>query len=100
EGETIHPTDFTFIPAWVSYRPAQRSAWPRTYGPQTAKVVGPQGESMWTVKYGPVKVKFHWDRLAMADDTSSCCVRVSSPWAGQGYGGVQIPRVGDEVVVD
>ncbi|EQB5949329.1 type VI secretion system Vgr family protein, partial [Enterobacter hormaechei] len=32
--------------------------------------------------------------------TSSCWVRVSSAWAGQGYGGVQIPRVGDEVVVD
>ncbi|PWK93407.1 Rhs element Vgr protein, partial [Pantoea allii] len=44
--------------------------------------------------------KFHWDRLAKGDDTSSCWVRVSSAWAGQGFGGVQIPRVGDEVVVD
>jgi type VI secretion system secreted protein VgrG len=82
------------------YRPAQSTAWPRTYGPQTAKVVGPKGESIWTDKYGRVKVKFHWDRLAKGDDTSSCWVRVSSAWAGQGYGGVQIPRVGDEVVVD
>ncbi|WP_368745412.1 type VI secretion system Vgr family protein, partial [Enterobacter hormaechei] len=64
EGETIHRTDFTVIPASVSYRPAQSTAWPRTYGPQTAKVVGPQGESIWTDKYGRVKVKFHWDRLA------------------------------------
>ncbi|MCU7036159.1 type VI secretion system tip protein VgrG, partial [Enterobacter hormaechei] len=100
EGETIHRTDFSVIPASVSYRPAQSTAWPRTYGPQTAKVVGPQGESIWTDKYGRVKVKFHWDRLAKGDDTSSCWVRVSSAWAGQGYGGVQIPRVGDEVVVD
>ncbi|MBE4965546.1 type VI secretion system Vgr family protein [Enterobacter cloacae complex sp. P24RS] len=100
EGETIHRTDFSVIPAAVSYRPAQSTAWPRTYGPQTAKVVGPQGESIWTDKYGRVKVKFHWDRLAKGDDTSSCWVRVSSAWAGQGYGGVQIPRVGDEVVVD
>ncbi|EOI2493340.1 MULTISPECIES: type VI secretion system Vgr family protein [Enterobacter] len=100
EGETIHRTDFTVIPASVAYRPAQTTAWPRTYGPQTAKVVGPQGESIWTDKYGRVKVKFHWDRLAKGDDTSSCWVRVSSAWAGQGYGGVQIPRVGDEVVVD
>jgi type VI secretion system secreted protein VgrG len=100
EGETIHRTDFTVIPASVSYRPAQSTPWPRTYGPQTAKVVGPQGESIWTDKYGRVKVKFHWDRLAKGDDTSSCWVRVSSAWAGQGYGGVQIPRVGDEVVVD
>lgn len=100
EGETIHRTDFTVIPASVAYRPAQSTAWPRTYGPQTAKVVGPKGESIWTDKYGRVKVKFHWDRLAKGDDTSSCWVRVSSAWAGQGYGGVQIPRVGDEVVVD
>lgn len=100
EGETIHRTDFTVIPSAVVYRPAQNTAWPRTYGPQTAKVVGPKGESIWTDKYGRVKVKFHWDRLAKGDDTSSCWVRVSSAWAGQGYGGVQIPRVGDEVVVD
>ncbi|EDX6465829.1 type VI secretion system tip protein VgrG [Salmonella enterica subsp. diarizonae serovar 60:r:e,n,x,z15] len=100
DGETIHRTDFTVIPASVVYRPAQVTAWPRTYGPQTAKVVGPQGESIWTDRYGRVKVKFHWDRMAKGDDTSSCWVRVSSAWAGQGFGGVQIPRVGDEVVID
>ena len=100
DGATIHRTDFTVIPSSVVFRPAQATPWPRTYGPQTARVVGPQGESIWTDKYGRVKVKFHWDRLAKGDDTSSCWVRVSSAWAGQGYGGVQIPRVGDEVVVD
>ncbi len=99
-GETIHRTEFTVIPAAVVYRPAQGTAWPRTYGPQTARVVGPQGESIWTDRYGRIKVKFHWDRLAKGDDTSSCWVRVSSAWAGQGFGGVQIPRVGDEVVID
>ena len=63
-------------------------------------VVGPAGESIWTDKYGRIKVKFHWDRFGPKDDGSSCWVRVSSAWAGQGYGGVQIPRVNDEVVVD
>jgi len=100
DGETEHRIDFTVIPSSVVYRPAAVTAWPRTYGPQTAKVVGPQGESIWTDRYGRVKVKFHWDRLAKGDDTSSCWVRVSSAWAGQGFGGVQIPRVGDEVVID
>ncbi|KMK31364.1 contractile injection system protein, VgrG/Pvc8 family, partial [Pluralibacter gergoviae] len=56
-GETIHRTEFTVIPAAVVYRPAQGTAWPRTYGPQTARVVGPQGESIWTDRYGRVKVK-------------------------------------------
>ncbi|WP_457975802.1 type VI secretion system Vgr family protein [Enterobacter sp. SA197] len=100
DSQTMHRVDFTVIPASVPYRPAQSTPWPRTYGPQTAKVVGPKGESIWTDKYGRIKVKFHWDRLAKGDDTSSCWVRVSSAWAGQGFGGVQIPRVGDEVVVD
>ncbi|MGY5956731.1 Type VI secretion system secreted protein VgrG [Kosakonia sp. BK9b] len=100
DSETEHRIDFTVIPASVVYRPAAVTAWPKTYGPQTAKVVGPEGESIWTDRYGRIKVKFHWDRLAKGDDTSSCWVRVSSAWAGQGFGGVQIPRVGDEVVID
>ncbi|PKC42910.1 ImpA family type VI secretion-associated protein, partial [Pantoea ananatis BRT98] len=99
-GATRHNIDFTVLPAAVTYRAKPETPWPKTHGPQTAKVVGPKGESIWTDKYGRVKVKFHWDRLAKGDDTSSCWVRVSSAWAGQGFGGVQIPRVGDEVVVD
>ena len=99
-GESNHTVFLTVIPSSTPFRSAQRTAWPRTHGPQTAKVVGPQGESIWTDKYGRVKVKFHWDRHAKGDDTSSCWVRVSSAWAGQGFGGVQIPRVNDEVVID
>ncbi|MDE1185993.1 MAG: type VI secretion system tip protein TssI/VgrG [Pantoea sp.] len=97
---TTHNIRFTVLPASITYRTPPLTAWPKTHGPQTAKVVGPKGESIWTDRYGRVKVKFHWDRLAKGDDTSSCWVRVSSAWAGQGFGGVQIPRVGDEVVVD
>ncbi|MBC0853014.1 type VI secretion system Vgr family protein [Pantoea stewartii] len=99
-GATRHNIDFTVLPAAVTFRARPETPWPKTHGPQTARVVGPKGESIWTDKYGRVKVKFHWDRLAKGDDTSSCWVRVSSAWAGQGFGGVQIPRVNDEVVVD
>ncbi|HIC8359580.1 TPA: type VI secretion system Vgr family protein [Klebsiella aerogenes] len=98
-SDISHQIHFRVIPSSVVYRPAQVTDWPRTYGPQTAKVVGPEGESIWTDRYGRIKVKFHWDRHAKGDDTSSCWVRVSSAWAGQGFGGVQIPRVGDEVVI-
>ncbi|EOC1351346.1 type VI secretion system Vgr family protein [Cronobacter dublinensis] len=100
DNNTHHQIDFSVIPSTVVFRPAQATSWPRTYGPQTAKVVGPQGESIWTDRYGRVKVKFHWDRQGKGDDTCSCWVRVSSAWAGQGFGGVQIPRVNDEVVID
>ncbi|WP_312691786.1 type VI secretion system tip protein TssI/VgrG [Kosakonia sp.] len=100
EGDSSRLISFSVIPASLVYRPEQKTAWPRTYGPQTARVVGPAGETIWTDKYGRVKVKFHWDRLGSSDENSSCWVRVSSAWAGQGFGGVQIPRVGDEVVID
>lgn len=99
-SEIRHNIDFTVIPTSTMFRPEQRTRWPRTYGPQTARVVGPVGESIWTDKYGRVKVKFHWDRVSQGDENSSCWIRVSSAWAGQGFGGIQIPRVGDEVVVD
>lgn len=99
-GDSRHNIHFTVLPSSVTWRTPPETPWPKTHGPQTAKVVGPKGESIWTDRYGRVKVKFHWDRLAKGDDTSSCWVRVSSAWAGQGFGGVQIPRVNDEVVVD
>ncbi|WP_432786437.1 hypothetical protein AAEX37_00555 [Oligella sp. MSHR50489EDL] len=90
----------TLIPAAVQYRQAKQTPIPYTYGPQTAVVVGPAGESIWTDEYGRVKVKFHWDTKSMDDGDSSCWVRVSSPWAGGGFGGMQIPRVNEEVIVD
>ncbi len=95
-----HILEFSVIPNSVSWRPPRVTQWPKTHGPQTAEVVGPEGQPIWTDKYGRVKLKFRWDRHSTSDDTSSCWVRVSSAWAGWKYGGVQIPRVGEEVVVD
>ena len=69
-------------------------------GPQTATVVGPAGEEIFTDKYARVKVQFHWDRLGKKDENSSCFVRVSAAWAGNGWGFIQIPRIGQEVIVD
>lgn len=100
QAASHHSISFTVIPQDVQFRAVPRAHWPRTCGPQTARVVCPEGQSIWTDKYGRVKVKFHWDREAKGDDTSSCWVRISSAWASQGFGGVQIPRLNDEVVVD
>ena len=69
-------------------------------GPQTAMVVGPAGEEIFTDKHGRVKVQFHWDRYGQKNEKSSCWIRVSQPWAGKGWGGVSIPRIGQEVVID
>jgi type VI secretion system secreted protein VgrG len=83
----------------VPFRPPRRTPRPRIAGTQTALVVGKQGEEIWTDEYGRVKVQFHWDREGQSDENSSCWVRVAQGWAGQGWGSVFIPRLGQEVVV-
>lgn len=82
------------------FRAAHRTPRPVVRGPQTAIVVGKAGEEIWTDQYGRVKVKFHWDRAENRNETSSCWVRVSQPWAGKGWGAIAIPRIGQEVIVD
>lgn len=82
------------------YRPPRITPKPVMRGPQTAVVVGPAGEEIFTDEYARVKVQFHWDRVGASDENSSCFVRVSSVWAGSGYGFIQIPRIGQEVIVD
>src|SRR5204862_118610 len=66
----------------------------------TAVVVGPGGEEIWCDKYGRVKVQFHWDRYGKKDENSSCWIRVANPWAGANWGGIALPRIGQEVIVD
>jgi type VI secretion system secreted protein VgrG len=81
------------------FRPLPLTPKPRIYGIQTAKVVGKQGEDseeISTDEYGRIWVKFHWDR----DPQKTCPIRVAQVWAGRKWGGVFIPRVGMEVVVD
>src|SRR5207249_3215136 len=73
---------------------------PVVQGCQTAVVVGPGGEEIYTDKHGRVKVQFHWDREGKRNENSSCWMRVSHPWAGKGWGSVSIPRIGQEVIVD
>ena len=91
---------FEAVPSTVRYVPPQITRRPIVHGPQTAVVTGASGDEITTDQYGRVKVQFRWDRLGKKDDTSSCWVRVSSPWASKAFGMVALPRVGDEVVVE
>ncbi|OUY08271.1 type VI secretion system Vgr family protein [Acinetobacter populi] len=70
--------------------------------PQTATVVGPEGEEIYTDQYGRVKVKFHWDRYGQEAEQgiNTCWLRVSTGWAGNNYGTIHLPRIGQEVIVD
>ncbi|MDE9491957.1 type VI secretion system tip protein VgrG, partial [Xenorhabdus bovienii] len=97
-GTTLH-SQFSFIRHNQHWRPAPRPK-PTIDGPQIAKVVGPAGEEIFCDQYGRIRLQFPWDRYGKSDDQSSCWIRVSQPWAGQGWGMLAIPRIGQEVVVD
>ncbi|MBP0615943.1 type VI secretion system Vgr family protein [Jiella mangrovi] len=88
--EGIH----TLLPSNIPFVPLATIPRPRAPGPQTAIVVG-EGE-IDCDEHGRVLVRFHWDRKR---DQSMRC-RVTQVWAGKGFGGIFIPRVGMEVIVD
>jgi type VI secretion system secreted protein VgrG len=98
------PADFhcevAAIDARAAFRPARVTPKPIIQGPQTAIVVGPAGEEIWTDAHGRIKVQFHWDRYSKTDENSSCWVRVAQPVAGNGWGFLALPRIGHEVVVE
>ena len=100
DNEEIYSCGFTAIDSQTPYRAPRNTPKPIVQGPQTAIVVGPAGEEIYTDKYGRVKVQFHWDREGKSDEKSSCWVRVSQPWAGKSWGGMAIPRMGQEVIVE
>jgi len=83
----------------TQFRAQSRTPKPRMKGPQTALVVGPAGEEIWTDKLGRVMVQFDWDRLGIRNEKSSCWVRVAQAWAGPRWGAQYFPRVGQEVIV-
>ncbi len=90
---------FTALRAEIPFRPARRTPEPLIHGPQSAVVVGRQGEEIDTDKYGRIKVQFHWDRYGTFNEKSSCWVRVSQAWAGSNWGAFFLPRIGHEVLV-
>jgi len=100
EVELLYHNSFTCIPAALAFRPPRVTPSPFVQGTQTAVVVGPPGEEIFTDKFGRVKVQFHWDRQGQSNADSSCWVRVAQVWAGKRWGASFWPRIGQEVIVD
>jgi len=99
-GEGNYQVDFTAVEVHQPFRAARITPRPMIRGPQTAIVVGPAGEEIYTDQYGRVKVMFHWDRYSQADENSSCWIRVAQHWAGKKWGTIFTPRIGQEVIVE
>ncbi len=100
QGGSFYNCEFSCIPDDCVFRAARVTPLPKIEGPQTAIVVGPPGEEIYVDEHARVKVQFPWDREGKCDSKSSCWIRVSQPWAGSGFGGMAIPRIGQEVVVE
>jgi type VI secretion system secreted protein VgrG len=103
EGGKAYGNNFTCIPhgaGHAPFRPARSTPKPFVQGSQTATVVGPSGEEIFTDKYGRVKVQFHWDREGRRNADSSCWIRVGQLFAGKRWGASFWPRIGQEVIVD
>lgn len=102
-GQMLFRAHFEAMPTTREFRPACRARKPEMRGPHSAVVTGPADAEIYTDPdgLGRVLVQFHWDRDADPDKKdTSCWVRVSTPWASGGFGAYQVPRVGDEVLVD
>ena len=99
-GSEFFSCNFTCIDKAQQFRPVRLTPKPIVQGPQTAIVVGPSGEEIYTDEHARVKVHFHWDRHDKSDENSSCWVRVSQYWAGKTWGTIHIPRIGQEVIIE
>lgn len=100
--EAYYHNDMIALRKKIPFRPGRgHNSHPvRMSGLQTAKIVGPPGEEIWCDEYGRVRIQFPWDRNDFNDDRASCWVRVSNPLSGGQYGGMFLPRIGQEVAVD
>jgi type VI secretion system secreted protein VgrG len=94
-----YENSFTVIPSTVPFRPERVTKKPKVIGIQTAIVVGPSGEEIYTDTYGRIKVQFFWDRDGKKDESSSCWVRLGNSLSDKGWGYMNIPRIGQEVIV-
>ena len=97
-GEWTHEAEA--VPSAVPYHPPLTTSKPTTKGLESATVVGPPGDEIHCDELARVRVQFHWDREGRRDGGSSCWIPVNQPWGGSGFGAVNLPRVGQEVLVD
>ncbi|MEB2848210.1 type VI secretion system tip protein VgrG [Rhizobiales bacterium RZME27] len=98
-NEPEYRNEFEAVPSRVPMTPHRETKRPRIEGTQVAIVAGPEGEEIHPDQYGRIKVWFPWDRKAKKDGSDTCWVRVAQTWAGGGWGGQTIPRIGMEVMV-
>ncbi|MBL8743242.1 MAG: type VI secretion system tip protein VgrG, partial [Myxococcales bacterium] len=99
-ADDVYIAEAKLIAKDVKYRTPQTTPRPIVHGPQTARVVAPEGaepEAIHTDEHGRCKVKFHWDLAPEQDDKASCWMRTGQL---QTSGSMVLPRIDWEVVVE
>ena len=104
ESHGYYSGEYEVTDKTLAYKAPFKSPPPRIAGAQTAVVIkeksAPDDEEIDVDDQGRILVKFHWNDKDEESDKCSCRVRVAQIWAGSGWGGVWIPRVKMEVVVE
>jgi type VI secretion system secreted protein VgrG len=98
DTEEIYSGHYEFLPKDIPFRAPQLTPKPVIPGLQTAKVVyeGKEKKEIDVDDLGRILVQFHWDR----EKKNSRRVRIAQIWSGKAWGGIVIPRVGMEAVVE
>ncbi len=92
--EDAYEGHYVMMPSDRPMVPERKTPLATVRGPQTGTVVG-DGE-IDCDEYGRILVHLHWD----LDKAHTMRCRVSQNWASKGWGGMVIPRIGMEVVVE
>ncbi|WP_179381618.1 type VI secretion system Vgr family protein [Jannaschia marina] len=92
--ETPYEGTYVLMPDDAPLVPERRTQSPKVQGPETAVVVG-EGE-IDCDEHGRILARYHWD----LDGAHTMRMRVSQNWASKGWGGMVIPRIGMEVIVE
>ncbi len=88
------------MPADTLFRPKPIKRTSLIHGQQNAFITGPEGEEIYVNEYGQVKVQFLWDREGQYNEKTTCWLRVNNELAGNQWGQIMTPRIGQHVFIE
>jgi type VI secretion system secreted protein VgrG len=94
-----YSNSFELFPNETRWREPLETPKPRMDGVHSAVVIGGGGDEVLTDELGRVRIRFFWDHRGDASADNGIWARVVQPWAGNGWGGQFLPRIGTEVAV-
>ncbi len=97
---TRYQNTFNTMPADTLFRPKPIKRTSLIHGQQNAFITGPEGEEIYVNEYGQVKVQLLWDREGQYNEKTTCWLRVNNELAGNQWGQIMTPRIGQHVFIE